>query len=746
MKKIIFIIAFALICFSDNYIRCEENVNTSFTKSILHKSYAFQALSLDTIQDKIKFLPYSIAIAKYKELYNWAQAHNDQQLENIVKLKRYYLYLNRNNKYPNFEKEINELIKHYDDENLLFLKAEALQLLGFYYLEVQNNKGLVLEYYHYAYSIYDKYTIDEFPYKAEYLYQLAGRYYFFRDYESAKKYYLEVWNTIPFNKIDNPVSKLNTVGMCYSNLEKLDSSNLYFNKALHYAYQNNNELWIGIISGNLGSNYFKEQRYDESEKLLLKNIEISTKHKQKVDLAQALSKYGDLLLLKKDIKNALIYQLKSLAIVWEKKMSYQDSYRIFPNVAKAYAANGKFDLAYAYQDTAYMAKDAYEKARNSIILAGVQLKIELEKHKSEIRQNEDEVANQKLYRNFFIIAFFLILIASTLFFFQQRRYKKAQIKLFLSEKLAALGQVSAGVAHEVNTPLGAIKSSAEESILAFPEFLKNFEWFNNELSDIDKKLFVKLLSESNLDGRSLSTKEERELKKIMNEKLIDLKVDNARFLSGKMVQVGIFEISPTIETLAQNPHFEKLIIFAYNILNQQRNSLTIKLAVDKASRVVKALKTYLYTSSNNKMEEINIQENIETVLTIYNNRLKQGVQVIKNYEQVPIIMGFPDKLNQVWTNLIVNAVQAMDNKGTLTINIKNEDAFVLVSIQDNGKGIPKKIQSKIFDPFFTTKSSGEGTGIGLDISQKILKEHNSTIWFETQEDVGTTFYIKIPIK
>lgn len=746
MKKIFFILVFGLICLNTNFSRSEVNSKIIFPNNILHKSYAFQALSLDTIHDKIRWLPYPNAIAKYKELRNWALANNDQQLENIIKLKRYYLYLNKNNPNPNFEKELIELIKYFEEEDMLYLKAEALQLLGFYYLDILNNKGLVLEYYHYAYNIYHKYNIDEFPYKAEFLYQLAGRYYFFRDYESAKKYYLEVWNSIPFDKIDNPVSKLNTVGMCYSNLEKLDSSNLYFNKALYYAYQRNSELWIGIISGNLGSNYYKEQKYEESEKLLLKNIEISTKHRQKVDLAQTLSKYGALLLVKKEYKLALDYQLRSMAIVWEKRLSYQESYRIFPNVAQAFAANGKFKEAFAYQDTAYIAKDAYEKARNSIILAGVQLKIELEKHKSEIRQNEDEVENQKLYRNFFIIAFFLILIASTLFFFQQRRYKKAQIKLFLSEKLAALGQVSAGVAHEVNTPLGAIKSSAEESIVAFPEFLDNFDWFNQELNSLDKKLFVELLSESNLDGRSLSTKEERELKKIMNEKLLELKVENARFLSGKMVQVGIFEISPTIEKLAQNPNFEKLIIFAYNILNQQRNSLTIKLAVDKASRIVKALKTYLYTSSNNKMEEINLHENIETVLTIYNNRLKQGVQVIKNYEQVPVILGFPDKLNQVWTNLIVNAVQAMDNKGTLTINIKNEDAFVIVSIQDNGKGIPKKIQSKIFDPFFTTKSSGEGTGIGLDISQKILKEHNSTIWFDTQEGVGTTFYIKIPIK
>ena len=231
----------------------------------------------------------------------------------------------------------------------------------------------------------------------------------------------------------------------------------------------------------------------------------------------------------------------------------------------------------------------------------------------------------------------------------------------------------------------------------------------------------------------------------MREKFFSLGVENAQFLSDRLVQLGIYEISPVLEKLSALEHFDKLVMVAYNILNQQRSNQTIQLAVDKASRIVKALKTYLHSSNSEEMEPINLRDNLETVLTIYHNRLKQGVEVIKNYEDVHEVYGFPEQLNQVWTNLLVNAVQAMNNNGILTIGIKNEDNFVTVSFKDTGKGIPLEIQSKIFEPFFTTKASGEGSGLGLDIIKRILKEHAATISFDSVAGEGTTFYVKLPI-
>ncbi|MCB9185564.1 MAG: HAMP domain-containing histidine kinase [Flavobacteriales bacterium] len=344
------------------------------------------------------------------------------------------------------------------------------------------------------------------------------------------------------------------------------------------------------------------------------------------------------------------------------------------------------------------------------------------------------------------IVYGLTLYFATMNITNMEKLRQTYTKLVNSEKLAALGQVSAGVAHEVNTPLGAIKSSAEESQEAFNDILAGFVWMSSQLDEKTKDLFAMTLATSIPDTQTLSTREEREKKKHLREELEALGVEKARFLADRLVQVGIYELNDSLRQLAELPQFERLVMMMYNVLNLQRSNQTVQLAVDKASRIVKALKSYLHTTGSEDVEPVDIKENMETVLTIYHNRLKQGVKVIKNYEDVPEVMAFPDQLNQIWTNLIVNAVQAMDNKGTLTIGIKNEGEYVGVSIKDTGKGIPKEIQSKIFDPFFTTKVSGEGSGLGLDIIKRILDDHSAKISFESEVGVGTTFHVKLPVK
>ncbi len=323
--------------------------------------------------------------------------------------------------------------------------------------------------------------------------------------------------------------------------------------------------------------------------------------------------------------------------------------------------------------------------------------------------------------------------------------KQTYGKLINSEKLAALGQISAGVAHEVNTPLGAIKSSAEESSIAFHEIITKLPGILDAMNKEEKDCFIEFITATVPNAESLTTIEEREKKKGLKAELDAMGLENTRFISDRLVQVGIYEVSPSLRKLATIKGFEDIVMVTYNLLNQQKNNKTIIMAVDKASRVVKALKTYLHTTHSEEPESMNLRENIETVLTIYHNRLKQGITVIKQYDEVPNVDIFADQMNQVWTNLIVNAVQAMDNKGTLTIGIKRDDNYVEVSFKDTGRGIPKEIQAKIFEPFFTTKVSGEGSGLGLDIIKKILDAHKGKISFDSKEGVGTTFYVKIPI-
>ncbi|MFB8789866.1 MAG: ATP-binding protein [Potamolinea sp.] len=158
------------------------------------------------------------------------------------------------------------------------------------------------------------------------------------------------------------------------------------------------------------------------------------------------------------------------------------------------------------------------------------------------------------------------------------------------------------------------------------------------------------------------------------------------------------------------------------------------------------LKTYSrYDSTGQKRYTLRFTEGIETILTLYQNQLKHGVEVIRNYQaELPAVWCYPDELNQVWTNLIDNALQAMKNKGTLKIDVKQQDNQMQIRISDSGKGIPPEIIPKIFEPFFSTKPAGEGSGLGLDIVKKIIDKHQGKIEVDSVPS-KTIFIVSIPL-
>ena len=320
-----------------------------------------------------------------------------------------------------------------------------------------------------------------------------------------------------------------------------------------------------------------------------------------------------------------------------------------------------------------------------------------------------------------------------------------QNQLVQSEKMAALGQLIAGIAHEINTPLGAIRSSIGNITSFLDNNLESLPVFFKKLSTERQHDFVSLMYNSSQQTYSLSTREKRGLKKGVKQQLESEGIDNADSLASILVNIGLPENLQEFLPLLKDPDSENIIKTAYDFASIHRSARTIATATERAAKVVFALKNYARYDVYGEKIQVNITEGIETVLTLYQNQIKQGVEVVRNYQaQLPAVLCYSDELNQVWTNLIHNALQAMDNQGTLTIEALQQDTSVVVKITDSGKGIQPEIFMKIFEPFFTTKPAGEGSGLGLDIVNKIIEKHQGKIEVESVPG-KTAFTVSLPI-
>ncbi len=347
----------------------------------------------------------------------------------------------------------------------------------------------------------------------------------------------------------------------------------------------------------------------------------------------------------------------------------------------------------------------------------------------ELKQNMEQLASQRDYLNITL-----------------EELKISQNQMVRSEKLAVMGKLVASVAHEINTPLGAIQASVgnmawglQEALVLLPQI---FQILNSE----EQKLFFEMVELALQNKNLLSSKEERQARKKLEAALFELSVSQAEELAYKLSSVGFYEKLETFLPLFEHPESVLIVQIATQLINQRKSVRTIQSAIEKASKVVFALKTYARHDQNNEKMKTKISESLETVLTLYHGQMKHSVEVERHYEETPEIWCYVEELNQVWTNLIHNALQAMKQKGSLGIGLKQVGNSIEVSVTDTGMGIPKLIQDRIFEPFFTTKPTGEGSGLGLDIVRKIVEKHEGQIWFETQEGIGTTFFVRLPIQ
>ena len=326
-----------------------------------------------------------------------------------------------------------------------------------------------------------------------------------------------------------------------------------------------------------------------------------------------------------------------------------------------------------------------------------------------------------------------------------RDLQTSQAYIIQSEKMASLGQLVANVAHEINTPIGAVKSSGASIADAMGQVLTSLPDVLELLNAQQRTIFTQLIAQASNAAAALDSREERELVRVAKTTLEQAGIAKARYFAGLMVQMGLHREIDIYLPLLAHPEAEVIFETATGIVSIMHSTNNINTAVERVSKIIFALKSYSRSPEEEQRIESSVRDSIETVLTIYSNQFRHGVEIVRNYEDVPTIQCYPDALNQVWTNLIYNALQAMNNSGTLTIGIRRVADNVEVSVRDTGSGIPEDIRSRIFEAFFTTKPIGEGSGLGLDIVKKIVEKHNGTISLESEVNVGTTFFVRLPI-
>ncbi len=337
------------------------------------------------------------------------------------------------------------------------------------------------------------------------------------------------------------------------------------------------------------------------------------------------------------------------------------------------------------------------------------------------------------------------------------RLQRTQKRLVESEKLAALGKLVANVAHEINTPIGAIKASAGNILAALNDTLHALPVVLRDVPPEQHTLFVGLITRALQEKQSLTTAEERRFRRALIQELEAADLAQADEIADMLVDMGIYtQVEEFLPLLRQDAQMT-LLRAAYNLAAQQHHSQNIMSAVNRATKVISALKTYAHLDMSGGMSMENIADGLDIALTLYHNQLKQGIEVEKQYADAPPILGYPDDLVQVWTNLIHNAIQAMHGKGRLEIAVTTVETHavethgraslqsgILVEISVSGAGIPDEVKDRIFEPFFTTKPAGEGSGLGLDICKKIIEKHQGNIEFDSQPG-RTTFRVFLPL-
>ncbi len=312
-------------------------------------------------------------------------------------------------------------------------------------------------------------------------------------------------------------------------------------------------------------------------------------------------------------------------------------------------------------------------------------------------------------------------------------------RLANQDKLAMIGEITAGITHDLNTPIGAVKIGAESIRYSLENIFKSviekcsFEQLHyacGRAVESNVKMFIGGLQVMR------ETKAFSEMLKLRYPERNDL--DN---LSSAFVKARILaEEDAVIDYVMSGNNPFELLDLMYHIQSIRTFVDTVMEAGEKAASVIRNLRFYLKEGANISKENVNLHENIRTVLNVFNHQLKQGIELHFDVPQDLEIIGYESKLYQLWSNLIKNAIDAIGSRGELSISGWKEKGRLMVEVKNSGTMIPMELRDKIFEKFFTTKSDMNGTGLGLSIVSKVIEDHGAQIKLDSNEQ-NTSFLV-----